>query len=139
AENVAAALRKTLNYRADASVVLSGSPAASLIETCLANGQHVILINRSDQTGPEHVITDNAAAAREAFAMLHRAGCHRIAVVSSQAGTSSLVSREEAFAAAARAGGASVTIVRAGPTAYATGVEAAHQLLSRAERPDAAF
>src|SRR5690606_17937276 len=43
-ESVSAALRQTLNYRADATVVLSGTPPASLIETCLANGQQVVLI-----------------------------------------------------------------------------------------------
>jgi len=139
-ESVEAALRQTLNYRADATVVLSGSPAASLIETCVANGQHVILINRNDQhAGTEHIIVDNSPAAREAFAMLRRAGCERIAVVSSQAGTSSLVSREQAFTAAAAEAGVTVSVVRAGPTAYASGVEAARALLSRGERPDAAF
>jgi DNA-binding LacI/PurR family transcriptional regulator len=138
--SVEAALRQTLNYRADATIVLSGSPAASLIETCIANGQHVILINRDDQhTGPEHIIVDNAAAAREAFAMLQRAGCRHIAVVSSQAGTSSLVGREQAFAAAAAEAGVEISVVRAGPTAYASGAEAARAVLSRAERPDAAF
>jgi DNA-binding LacI/PurR family transcriptional regulator len=138
--SVEAALRQTLNYRADATIVLSGSPAASLIETCIASGQHVILINRNDQhSGPEHIIVDNATAAREAFAMLRRAGCQRIAIVSSQAGTSSLVGREQAFATAAAEAGVTVSIVRAGPTAYTSGVEAARALLSRAERPDAAF
>lgn len=138
--SVEAALRQTLNYRADATIVLSGTPAASLIDTCVSNGQHVILINRDDERdGRERVLLDNAGAAREAFAMLARAGCRRIAVVSSRAGTPSLVSREEAFVRAAEAGGASVTVSRAGPTSYATGAEAARALLSRAERPDAAF
>jgi len=135
-----AALRQPLNYRADASVVLSGSPASSLIDTCIANGQHVILINREDRhPGTEHLIVDNEDAARRAFDMLYRAGCRHIGIVSSQAGTSSLVGREQAFAAAAKAGGVLVSLVRAGPTAYATGLEAARALLSRADRPDAAF
>lgn len=55
AESVASAMRQTLNYRADAVVVLSGTPAASLISSCVANGQRVILINRSDQIGRAHV------------------------------------------------------------------------------------
>ena len=121
-------------------VVLSGSPASSLIDTCIANGQHVILINREDRhPGTEHLIVDNEDAARRAFDMLYRAGCRHIGIVSSQAGTSSLVGREQAFAAAAKAGGVLVSLVRAGPTAYATGLEAARALLSRADRPDAAF
>lgn len=140
AENVESALRLTLNYRADATVVLSGSPAASLIDTCVANGQHVILINRDDRPmGVDTIAVDNATAAREAFAMFQRAGCRKIAVVSSQAGTPSLVGREVAFADAARAAGIEAAIVRPGPTAYASGVEAARMLLPRSDRPDAAF
>ena len=44
AEHVEEALRQTLNYRADATVVLSGTPSQSIIRTCLDNGQRLILI-----------------------------------------------------------------------------------------------
>ena len=139
-ESVAKALRQTLNYRAQATIVLSGAPPAALIETCVASGQHVILINRDDPvTGPENIVVDNVAAANEAFHMLRRAGCARIAVVSSLAGTPSIVGREEAFRQAAAAEGFEVTVARTGPTAYASGYEAARQLLARSDRPDAAF
>ncbi len=47
-ESVAAALRQTLNYRADATLCCP-APHSSLIETCLANGQQVVLINRDDR------------------------------------------------------------------------------------------
>ncbi|MCA0275632.1 MAG: substrate-binding domain-containing protein [Proteobacteria bacterium] len=139
-DSVEAALRQTLNYRANATVVLSGTPPTSLINTCLNSGQHVILINRDDHLdGPENISVDNAAAAREAFHMLHRAGSRRIAVVSSQAGTPSLVARERAFEAAAAEAGLKVTITRAGPTGYGAGFEAGRLLLSGSHRPDAAF
>lgn len=138
--SVEAALRQTLNYRANATVVLSGTPSASLINTCVNSGQHVILINRDDQLdGPEHINVDNAAAAREAFHMLHRAGCRRIAVVSSQAGTPSLIARERAFEQTAREAGLGITITRAGPTGYGAGFEAGRLLLSGSGRPEAAF
>ena len=45
-ESVSAALQQALRFRADATVVLSGTPAASLVETCIASGQRVVLINR---------------------------------------------------------------------------------------------
>ena len=138
--SVEAALRQTLHYRANATVVLSGTPPASLINTCVNSGQHVILINRDDRLdGPEHISVDNAAAAREAFHMLHRAGCRRIAVVSSQAGTPSLLARERTFEQAAHEAGLGVTITRAGPTGYAAGFEAGRLLLSGSGRPEAAF
>lgn len=140
ASSVEDALRKTLNYRADASIVLSGTPAASLVETCLNNGQRLILVNRDDQhQGPDRITIDNADAAREAFAMLWRAGCRRLAVVSSLAGTHSLVSRERAFEEAAAKAGASVVIKRSGPTAYQSGLEAGRALLSGSQRPEGIF
>lgn len=134
------ALRQTLNYRAGATVVLSGTPPAALIDTCVRSGQRVVLINRDDPlAGPVNLTLDNARAAGEAVAMLRRAGCRRLAVVSSTAGTPSLVARERAFVAAAAAHGLAAEVVRAGPTGYAAGFAAGRLLLDRPERPDAAF
>jgi len=140
AASVQSALRQTLNYRADATVVLSGSPAAALIDTCLNNGQHVILINRQDHfEGPENIFVDNETAAQEAFSMLHRAGCRKLAVVTSEAGTPSLVGRERAFEKVARDAGVSVRTARFGPTSYASGAEVARMLLSGSDQPDGVF
>ena len=139
-ENVEAALRQTLNYRADATVVVSGAPPASLIDTCIENGQRVILINRDDRTkGPEFVLVQNEEAAREACLILRRAGCARLAVISSTAGTPSIMAREHAFVAAAAELGMEATVARAGPTGYATGAEGARQLLAASRRPDGVF
>lgn len=139
-QNVATALKQTLNYRADATIVLSGTPAASLIDTCIANGQNVILINRDDHLeGPANLAVDNADAAREALFLLRRAGCSRIVVVSSQAGTPSIIGRERAFEEAAKGAGVGIAIVRDGPTSYRTGIESARRLFSRPNAPDGAF
>ena len=138
--SVEAALAQTLNYRADATVVLSGTPSASLVDTCLRSGQHVIVINRNDELpGPQGITTDNDGAAREAFHILRRAGCHSMAVVTSNARTPSLLAREQAFQAAAQAAGFQVSVARTGPTGYAAGYEAAKVLLPGSSRPDAAF
>lgn len=139
-DNVEAALRQTLNYRAEATVVVSGAPRRSLIETCIENGQRVILINRNDDlAGAECIMVDNEAAATEACFMLRRAGCTRLAVVSSTAGTPSILSREQGFYNAARQAGLEVEISRSGPTGYASGVESARQLLAGSRRPDGVF
>ncbi len=140
AGSVANALRQTLNFRADGVIVLSGTPDASLIASCVANGQRVILINRSDHiAGPVNVAVENAENAREAYLMLRRAGCQRLAVVSSTAGTPSLMAREVAFTAAATQDGISIPVIKAGPTGYAAGAEAARQLFSRSAAPDGIF
>jgi DNA-binding LacI/PurR family transcriptional regulator len=138
--SVAKALRQSLNYRADATVVLSGTPSVLLIETCVANGQRVILINRNDRlAGTENIAVDGRGAAREAFQQLRRAGCARLAVVSSTANTPSLIAREDDFVEAARAEGLTAEVLRAGPTSYGSGVEAARLLFGRPNRPDGVF
>jgi DNA-binding LacI/PurR family transcriptional regulator len=139
-ESVSAALRQTLHYRADATVVLSGTPSASLVKTCIANGQRVVLINRDDHLpDSENIGVDNELAAREAFFLLRRAGCRRLAVVSSAARTASLLERERAFVAAAEAEGLKAGVTRAGPTSYDSGVEAARRLFGRSQGPDGVF
>lgn len=138
--NVETALRQTLHYRADATIILSGQPAASLIETCLNNGQHVIMVNRDDPVpGPETIVVTNRTAARQAFDMLNRAGCKELAVVASAVGSASLSAREKAFVTAAQEAGVAVSVTRLGPTAYASGAEAARLVLSKADRPDGVF
>jgi DNA-binding LacI/PurR family transcriptional regulator len=138
--HVEEALRQTLNYRADATVVLSGTPPQTLIRTCLDKGQRLILINRDDRLpGPYNIGIDNTGAAEAALHAFLRAGCRRPALVTSAAGTPSLLARERAFIAAAGRSGTDVTVWREGRTGYETGMEGARRLLSGRERPDAAF
>lgn len=140
AQSVASALRQTLNYRADATVFLSGTPSAKLIETSLANGQQVVLINRDDPlSGCHHLSVDNEMAGREAFFLLRRAGCKRLALVTSTAHTASLIERERVFVAIAEAEGLPVTVMAAGPTTYASGYESARRLFGRSDGPDGVF
>ncbi|MHA6298231.1 LacI family DNA-binding transcriptional regulator [Devosia sp. CAU 1758] len=139
-ESVSAALRQTLNYRADATVVLSGTPPASLIETCLANGQQVVLINRDERLqGSSNLGVDNAMAGREALFLLRRAGCQRLGLVTSNARTASLVEREKVFVEAAGIAGLPVTVIEAGPTGYGSGQEAARRMFGRSEAPEGVF
>ncbi|MEO5806325.1 substrate-binding domain-containing protein [Devosia sp.] len=139
-QSASAALRMTLNYRADATVVLSGTPSASLIETCLVNGQQVVLINRDDRlSGGHNLGVDNTTAGREALFLLQRAGCKRLAVVTSTARTASLLERERVFVEGARQQGISVSVTAAGPTTYASGLESARRLFGRSEAPDGVF
>ncbi|WP_345890863.1 LacI family DNA-binding transcriptional regulator [Devosia oryzisoli] len=139
-ESVSKALRQTLNYRADATVVLSGTPSASLIEACLANGQQVVLINRDDRLkGSSTLAVDNSLAGREALFLLQRAGCKRLGLVTSNAQTASLVERERVFVDIARAQGLNVTVTMAGPTTYESGADAARRLFGRSNGPDGVF
>lgn len=139
-QSASAALKQTLNYRADATVVLSGTPPASLVEICLANGQNVVLINRDDKLrGSNNFSVHNAMAAREALFLLRRAGCARLGLVTSTARTPSLLERERVFVEAAREQGLAVTVVAAGPTSYTSGQVAARRLFAGSQAPDGVF
>jgi DNA-binding LacI/PurR family transcriptional regulator len=139
-ESVSRALKLTLHYRADATVVLSATPSFSLIETALANGQDVVLINRNDRTQGSHNLSiDNATAAREAYFLLRRAGCKHLGVVVSSTRTASLVERERVFVEAARADGLNVTVGEAGPTGYRSGFNVARRVFARSGAPDGVF
>jgi DNA-binding LacI/PurR family transcriptional regulator len=138
--NADQALRQTLHYRAAATIVLSGTPPASLVETCIESGQHVILVNRAGQfDGADHISVDLETAMVDAHHMLARAGCRELAVVSSTIASASLTARERLFMAASEAAGHPCRLLRAGPTSYATGAEAARRLLAVRERPQAVF
>jgi DNA-binding LacI/PurR family transcriptional regulator len=140
-DDAASALQKTIDYRADATVVLSGTPAQSIVRTCLNNGQRLILISRDDPVeGPDNIQLDNIGAASSACRAFLRGGCRRLAVVNSELGTPALMARETAFVAAARAVGLEPVTVRQGRvTSYDSGVNAGRRLLTGPERPDAVF
>jgi DNA-binding LacI/PurR family transcriptional regulator len=139
-ENIEHTLRQTLYYRADATVVLSGTPPHAIIRTCLDSGQRMILINRDDYlTGAHHVDLDNTSAARTALHALRRAGCRRLAVVTSEARTPSLLAREATFKALAGEQGFDVVVSRKGRTSYESGAEGARTLLAGSMRPDGVF
>ena len=135
-----AALRQTLNYRADATIVLSGTPPeTSLGSTCLNSGQHVIAHqSRRPVEGPADISVDNRQAAREAF---HMPGARRLPQLGRRhldGGDAEHLARERGFEAAAGRPGLEVGNARTGPTGYSTGFEAGRLLLGSG-RPDAAF
>lgn len=139
-EVVDAALRQTLNYRASATIVLSGTPQASLVETCVNSGQHVILVNRAGQfEGADHISLDYSKTMQDALYRLKQAGCQRLAVVSSTIRSPSILRREQLFQAVAQAERIECAIYRLGPTCYQTGTETARQILASRNRPDGVF
>ncbi|MBB3769933.1 DNA-binding LacI/PurR family transcriptional regulator [Angulomicrobium tetraedrale] len=133
-----AAQAALFGYRAEATIILSGSPPAALVETARQNGHALVSIGRSEP-GCDHVKIDNAGAARLAARLFHAQGFRRLAFAGSQSGTPSITERELAFAQEARQLGADMTIVRGADTDYAGGQEAADALLGRADRPEAVF
>ena len=138
--SVDAALRQTLNYRADASILLSGLPDKAITKLCLDSGQRIVLINRDDDIdGPFRINLDDGRAARVAVNAFLRAGCRHLAFANSEVGTPSLMARERGFVAAAAEFGLEVTVTRHGNTVYESGRKIAQTLFTEPKRPDAVF
>ncbi|MBQ9352224.1 substrate-binding domain-containing protein [Phyllobacterium sp.] len=138
--SVDAALRQTLNYRADASILLSGLPDKAITKLCLDSGQRIVLINRDDEIeGPFRINLDDRRAARAAVNAFLRAGCRRLAFANSAVGTPSLMAREHGFIAAAAEFGLEVRVIRHGNTVYESGQHIARMLFTQPTRPDAVF
>lgn len=138
--SVARALRQAIAYRTDAAIVLSGMPDSSLTETCLRNGMRLVLINRDEERpGTVQLRIDDAEAGRQAFTALRAAGCQRLALANSCAGTISLEDRARGFLEAAQQAGVPVHREAMGATAYQTGLDLGTRLLMRTERPDGIF
>jgi DNA-binding LacI/PurR family transcriptional regulator len=135
---IASAARQLLRYRAEATVFLSGSPPASLVDLTRRNGQTLILINRAE-TGLDSVGCDDRDGARRAFEVLCAAGATRLAVINMTDPSPSLLSREQAFAACAAMRGLEAKVVRAGHSDYLGGQEGARRLMTDGRAPDGVF
>ena len=139
-DSVAQALRQAIAYRTDAAIVLSGMPDGSLSETCLKNGMRLVLINRNElRPGTLTIRVDDEDAGRRAFAALWAAGCRRLALANSRAGTASLEDRAAGFRAAAAATGVDIAEEAIGATSYQTGLDLGTRLLGGPDRPDGIF
>jgi DNA-binding LacI/PurR family transcriptional regulator len=139
-DSVERAVRQAIAYRTDAAVVLSGMPALSLAETCLRYGMRLVLINRDEERpGSIRIRLDDEIAGRQAVASLLAAGCRRLALATSRAGTPSLAGREIGFLAAAREAGLEPVIEAIGMTSYHTGLDLGTRLMTRPDRPDGVF
>jgi len=138
--SVSAALQQAINFRADASIILSGMPDRTITRQCYRHGQRIILINRDESLpGSLSINLDARSAAETAVMAFQRAGCRHLAFANSLAGTPSLMKREATFIEIAKREGLSVTVERFGTTSYESGQILAHRLLTRHQRPDAVF
>ncbi|TJZ90145.1 LacI family DNA-binding transcriptional regulator [Paracoccus gahaiensis] len=138
--SVKAALRQAIGYRTDAAIVLSGMPDPALADLCLRNGLRLVLINRDEALpGTTRIRLDDEDAGAAAARTLLRAGCTRLALVTSAPATTSLAARASGFLAALQEEGITPIIAAQGPTHYNTGLALGTQLLTRADRPDGVF
>lgn len=133
-----AAQAALFGYRAEATIILSGSPPASFVDLARRNGQPLIMIGRAE-TDCDHVRIDNSGAARMAARILVERGHQHLALAGVAAATPSLAERERAFTQEARALGMTVAAGHARDATYMGGQTAADAIFTRDERPDAVF
>ncbi|CDZ41727.1 Transcriptional regulator, LacI family [Neorhizobium galegae bv. officinalis] len=137
-EELLAAQKMLIGHRAEATIILSGSPPASFFELAQRNGQPLVVIGRSEPDA-DHVRAGNSEASRKAANAFAAAGRRHLAVVGSQSETPSIVERENAFMSAARAAGVEVQSAKGPDSDYDSGITAARELFAGGARPDAVF
>lgn len=132
-------IERVLEFRVLAIVVMAGTPPSRIVRECRNNGVSVIVINKPMRgLAVDTVVADHNAGGRLAAELLIKAGCRRLAVVSSGAKTASLTRRLDAFCARAAELGVAARVWQDGPTDYGGGRAAALAML--AEEPlDGAF
>ncbi|QND54830.1 LacI family DNA-binding transcriptional regulator (plasmid) [Phyllobacterium sp. 628] len=137
-EELVAAQKTLFGYRAEATIILSGSPPSSFVELARRNGQPLIVLGRSE-TGADDVNIDNEGAGREAARFFLADGLKRLAFAGALSRTPTTIERESGFCREAASHGVNVVIGHGDNSNYAGGQEAARQLFSGRERPQAVF
>lgn len=137
-DELLAAQKMLIGHRAEAIIILSGSPPASFFELAQRNGQPLIVIGRSEPDA-DHVRAGNSEASRKAATVFFEAGRRRLAVAGSNTGTPSIIERESAFLSTAEGLGAEVFVGRGADSDYESGIAAGRALFSQKVRPDAVY
>ncbi|SDP83872.1 transcriptional regulator, LacI family [Phyllobacterium sp. YR620] len=137
-EELVAAQKTLFGYRAEATIILSGSPPSSFVDLARRNGQPLIVLGRSE-TGADDVNIDNEGAGREAARFFLAGGAKRLGFAGAMSRTPTTIEREHGFRHEGELRGAEVMIGNGSNSNYSGGQEAAQQLFSGAKRPDAVF
>lgn len=137
---MAAARSILFGHRAEATIVLSGSPPQEFVELAQLNGQPLIVIGRNE-AACDSVHIDNDTAARTAARLFAADGRKQVALIGSASATPNIVERELAFCDEARTLGLEVSTVRGVESDYAGGLYACQSLFSLppVDWPDAVF
>ncbi|HVZ02419.1 MAG TPA: LacI family DNA-binding transcriptional regulator [Dongiaceae bacterium] len=136
--DLGAAQRMLIGHRAEATVIVSGTPPRSFQDLARRDGQTLLILGRAEPDA-DHLLADNAAAAAQAAALFVGRGLRRLGLVGAHAATPSVLERETAFREAAARLGASVAWERGADSDYAGGLAAARRLLAVRPRPEAVF
>ncbi|MBD9375051.1 LacI family DNA-binding transcriptional regulator [Rhizobium sp. ARZ01] len=130
-QDIAPLIELLFEFRAQAIVVLSGEPPASIVDECIANGVRLVLMHqRLDRTDMNMVLSDDSHGADLAAMRLIEAKCRKVAVVMSGSQTPAQVRRATAFTQKMQAERIEVVPWCGGPTSYDSGLRAGRELLA---------
>lgn len=137
-DELLAAQKMLIGHRAEATIIVSGSPPAAFVDLARRNGQPLVVIGRSEPDA-DHVRAGNSEASRNAATALIAAGRTRLAVAASLSATPSIAEREAAFLSAARTKGVEARAARGPDSDYESGLVAGRALFLEGRPPDAVF
>ncbi|MDP2573043.1 LacI family DNA-binding transcriptional regulator [Vibrio penaeicida] len=134
------ALKRTIHFRAEATIILSGSPSRSVVEACIRFGQRLILLDREETfENCLNIRPDNLAAAERVCQLFLRAGFSKVAFAKSQSSSQGLTERMEAFQLEAKKKSLNTQFFEIGETSYEGGCQLANEILSHVDLPEAVF
>lgn len=138
--NVDRIFDQIMQYRVDGIVLASVSLSVELSEECVAAGIPVVLFNRSEENATaSSVNTDNEAAARNIAEFLLAGQHQRFAYVAGLADSSANLARQKGFITALQSHGVKdIRVVQGDYNAQKT-AQAAGELFSSPQPPDAIF
>jgi DNA-binding LacI/PurR family transcriptional regulator len=133
-------LAEILGHQVDALILASTTLSSALAAQCRAAGIPVILFNRTTGDGSGVSVTgDNHAGGHAIGRMLVADGHRHMAFIAGIENSSTSRDRERGFGDALTEAGSPPPVRAVGHYAFAGAAAAAHDLLTRADRPDAIF
>ncbi|PVB61409.1 LacI family DNA-binding transcriptional regulator [Labrenzia sp. 011] len=125
-ENVAELIGSLLQYSVAGVIVTSDTPPEEICQECLQNGVPLVVVNKRDPGAPvDRVVTDFEAGGRLALDHLLDCGCGKLAVVTPERSSYSVLGRAQSFEQAANARGVPVIRIAWGTQSYEGGLSAA--------------
>jgi len=139
-EDVDAITAKILASRPAAVIVTSMHLSSGMARACRQHQIKVVLLNRIQRDMKINAVAcDNYGGGRDVARFMLGRGRQRIGFIGGVTDTSTHVERARGFREMLREAGRAVHVEVTGNFAYHTAYSAAHELLGRADRPDALF
>ncbi len=139
-ENVEQVMQELLDYQVDGIITASVAMSNDLSSRCASAGIPVVMFNRGqDDPRLSEVTSDNIAGGRKVADFLIKAGHRRIAHIAGWSGSSTGRDRALGFSERLAQEGMEPVGVIDGMYDRETAADAARQLMSRREKPDAIF